>query len=329
MEKYSKWRDPASGIAPLVVPLPTSGDSTPPAVKVIALPLAWALGVVRTTLVVLLLLIHAVVIEGALAVLLVAPPLHQAVSQALTAVHARLILLLLGFVNISADTVSLKRTGRSPPQVPFDPSKGDLIIANSSSYVDLLYLAFRYNPTFLLPVANGSNVTGWRRVGLLRAILDSGRLPSGSAVAADTLDEALSKAPGPCVVFPECTTSNNRGLLKFGNFASPSSVKARPVRTFLVAFKYPPPTRITPTATYPIPSSTPLPHMFALACSPAPVSLTIRRLHPSESPKLSTSNRKEDWDAVAEALAALGRFKRINGIDFSSKQAFLEYRKGR
>ncbi|KAK4054778.1 hypothetical protein OIV83_000702 [Microbotryomycetes sp. JL201] len=328
MEKYSKWRDPASGIAPLVVPLPpTAGESTPPIVKLIALPLAWSLGAVRTVLVAALLLIHAIIVQGALKLLLVAPALHQVVSGVLTAIHARLILLLLGFVYISADTVSLKRTGRSPPQSPFAPSKGELIIANSSSYIDVLYLAFRFNPTFLLPAAGTpGSVTGWKSVGMVQAILNSGKLPTRSETA-DSLEAALEKAPGPCV----CTTSNNRGLLKFGSFSSATGSKTKPVRTFILAFKYPLPTSITPSATCPIPGAalSPISHMFALACSPAPTSLTVRRLHPSESPKLSTANRKEDWDAIADILAALGRFKRLNSIDFEAKRAFLAYKKSR
>lgn len=32
---------------------------------------------------------------------------------------------------------------RSPPAIAFAPKSGDVLVANSSSYVDVLYLAFR------------------------------------------------------------------------------------------------------------------------------------------------------------------------------------------
>lgn len=86
MEKYSNWRvscavllytiseltyfmqDPATGVAPFLKPLPPSTDSLPPVVQFIALPLAWALGGVRTGLILLLLLLQAVIVEGLLSV---------------------------------------------------------------------------------------------------------------------------------------------------------------------------------------------------------------------------------------------------------------------
>ncbi|KAK4058185.1 hypothetical protein OIO90_000924 [Microbotryomycetes sp. JL221] len=285
-------QDPGTGIAPFVVPLPPSTESAPAAIKVIALPLSWAFGTIRTAAVVALLLVHTVIVEGALLVLLAVPALHQPMAGFLTALHARLILLLLGFVFVQADTISLKRTGRSPPNVAFAPQQGDVIVANSSSYIDVLYLAFRYNPTFLLPTTSANSpakVTGWKSAGLLRALLSSGKLPS-SASAGENLGDAVHNAPGPVVIFPECTTSNNRALLKLANLSAAGATKPKPVRTFLLAFK---------------------------------------RLHPSESPKLSTGSKQEDWDVIGDTIASVGRLKRVNGLDVESKVAFIEYRKKR
>ncbi|ORY72733.1 hypothetical protein BCR35DRAFT_333910 [Leucosporidium creatinivorum] len=333
MEKYSNWRDPATGVAPFLVPLPPSTDSLPPIVQFIALPLAWSLGAIRTGLVLLCLLLQAVLVEGLLAVCLVIPPLHVLLSRALTAILARVVLFLLGFVWIQVETVSLRRTARSPPALPFAPEQGDVLIANSSSYIDVLYLAFRYNPTFLLPVSStGSSspakITSWRRVGLLSALLSSGALPERSE-RGESFAEAVRKARGPVVVFPECTTSNNRAILRFAELLAPATgTKATALKTFILSFKYPLPTRLTPSSTYPIPSSL-LSHIFSLTTSPSPLSLTIRRLHPSESPKLSTSLKKEEWEAVAESLAATGRWKRCNGLGWERKEGFLEFRKKR
>lgn len=95
--------------------------------------------------------------------------------------------------------------------------------------------------------------------------------------------------------------------------------------------RYPLPARLTPSATYPIrsPRFSPIAHIFALTSSPVPLSLTIRRLHASESPKFSTLPKKEDWDAISEGLTTVGRWKKVGGLDWEKKQAFLEFRKKR
>lgn len=51
MEKYSRWRDPGTGIAPLVTPLPTSAADLSPVLRLGLMPLQTVLGAVRFTLV--------------------------------------------------------------------------------------------------------------------------------------------------------------------------------------------------------------------------------------------------------------------------------------
>ncbi|BGP44903.1 hypothetical protein JCM10450v2_000718 [Rhodotorula kratochvilovae] len=332
-EKFSRWRDASTGVAPFLVPLPAGNDSLPPVLQILTVPVAALLGGLRTFLVVLLLLAQLILVEGVLRVFSSLPPVYAALSRASNASIARLVLAVLGVVYIKVEAVHLRKTGRSPPAVPFDPRKGDLIVANSSSYVDLLYLAFRFNATFVLPIASptsSSKICGWRRVTLLSAILATGRLPE-TREGGETLDEALKNAVGPVVVFPEATTSNNRALLKLAELATPANAKSSPVRTFVLAFKYPAPTRLAPSLTYPIPSPSPLTgllaHIYTLTSRLTPYTLTIRRLHPSEAQKLSTAPRKEEWDALADTLAATARLKKVGALGWVEKGAFLEFRR--
>lgn len=51
-------------------------------------------------------------------------------------------MLVLGFVWIKSEDVTLRKASRSGVQAPFAPGKGSIIIANSSSPIDVLYLAF-------------------------------------------------------------------------------------------------------------------------------------------------------------------------------------------
>ncbi|GAA5831254.1 hypothetical protein JCM3766R1_002985 [Sporobolomyces carnicolor] len=331
MEKYSKWRDPSTGVAPFLMPLsPATSDlSLPSVVKFVTVPITSALAVTRALLVMLLLLAQAILVEGILSPFMLYPPLYAVLSRACNASIARMVLLVLGIVNIPVETIRLAKTGRSPPKIAFEPRKGDIIVSNSSSYVDLLYLTFRHNATFLSPVIDPSSqkVSGWTRASLVRAIWDNATVPSNSATKGETLEEAIKNARGPAVVFPECTTSNNRALLKFPALVSASLARISPsTKIFVLTFKYSPPTRLTPTLTHPIPSTPaylgPLPHLYSLLSSVSVQSFSVRRLHPSESPK------KIEWDSgLEETLASTGRLKRLGGLGWKEKEAFLEFRK--
>ncbi|CEQ39011.1 SPOSA6832_00496 [Sporobolomyces salmonicolor] len=331
MEKFSKWRaftavsqsspltlqDASTGVAPFLYPLPASSESLPPILQILAVPLAGLLGGLRTLLVVLLLLAQVILVEGVLRIFVVLPPVYAVLARATNAGICRLVLLVLGVGWIKVETVHLRKTGRSPPAMLFEPKKGDLIIGNSSSYIDLLYLAFRF-PFFPCQVS------------LLGAIMAAGKLPERSE-GGENLEDAIRKASGPVAVFPEATTSNNRALLRFAELqAPPAGAKAIPVRTFVLAFKYSPPTRLSPSLAYPIPSTSlllPLSHVFSLTSRPVLYSISIRRLHPSESPKISSAPRKEEWDQLAETLATTARLKRVGGLGWEDKGAFLEFRK--
>ncbi|GAA5934277.1 hypothetical protein JCM3775_006956 [Rhodotorula graminis] len=336
-EKFSRWRDPSTGIAPFLVPLPAGTNSLPPALQLVTVPVAALLGAVRGLLVVLLLLAQTVLVEGILLIFSPVPPVHAALTRACNASLARLVLLVLGVVHVKVETVQIRKTVRAPPAVPFDPRKGDVIIANSCSPLDLLYLAFRYNATFLLPVAasptasSSSTIAGWRRVTLLSAILASGQLPQPGA-AAESLEAAVKKAVGPVVVFPEGTTSNNRALLKLADIATPAAgAKSSPLRTFVLAFRYPAPTSLAPSLTYPIPTPSPLSgllsHLYTLTSRLTPYTFSVRRLRASEAPKLSVRPTKDEWDALGEALANTARLKKVGGLGWVEKGAFLDFRR--
>ena len=109
------------------------------------------------------------------------------------------------------------------------------------------------------------------------------------------------------------------------------------------AHSYDPPTALTPSLTHPIPSVlNPLPHLFSLACSLAPLSISIRLLPSSEAPSAPTFILSEvvsattlggggvdgGKDFVTEAcavlIAQLGKMKRV-GAGWEDKIAFLEF----
>ncbi|GAA5922188.1 lysophosphatidic acid acyltransferase LOA1 [Sporobolomyces koalae] len=332
MEKYSKWRDPSTGVAPFLYPLSPATTTLPPIARFVTLPLTTTVGAVRTLLLVLLVLAQTILVEGVLSLLSIYPPVYRPIARACNASICRLILVVFGIFSIPVETILLRKTGRSPPQAAFEPKQGDVIVANSSSYLDLFYLAFRHNVTFLLPVIDSSDkVTGWKRVSLIRALWTNGRIPERSVASAsgETLEVAIKNARGPVVVFPECTTSNNRALLKFPSL-SPTSLRVAPgSRIFVLTFKYCQPTRFTPSLTHPIPAHSPflgpLPHLFSVLSTLTIHSFSIRRLHPTESPK--SLEGTENGQNLEDVVATTGRFKKLGGLGWIEKRAFLEFRR--
>jgi len=133
----------------------------------------------------------------------------------------------------------------------------------------------RYNPLFVLPVANapasssardassisytpgrktgtGSAaissfdrvlsppevIRGFRQVSLLEIISSTGNTPSApSSVPLRSLDDIRRSARSPVVVFPECTTSNGRGLLRFADVFNGASVPTKGYNIFLMCVR--------------------------------------------------------------------------------------------
>ncbi|GJE84450.1 hypothetical protein PsYK624_005260 [Phanerochaete sordida] len=380
MEKFSAFRDPGTGIQPFLTPVPpVSADILATAL----LPVGYALGLIRTALVLALGLLYALLVGGVCTLLTPVPPLYRAVSHALTAVIARSVLLLVGVWWIPVEVVTRKRAlrGSKGPE-SWSPKAGDVIVSNWASWIELLWLAFRFNPIFLLPVSEPvdlpatsqassplsvkpgrrtgtgsaaisspstrtptprSSIVGFRSVSLFGALAATGSVPLTREQAGkySSFEDIRSKADRPVVVFPECTASNGRGLLRFSNVFPRTTLPVKDFQVFIMCVRYDPPTALTPTLSHSIPSNmlNPLPHIFQLASTLLPLTLSIRLLAPSESPssgaflasEFAAPGSKND-DVLSEACAALiaqiGKMKRV-GLGWEDKVAFLEFYKGK
>lgn len=122
----------------------------------------------------------------------------------------------------------------------------------------------------------------------------------------------------PLVLFPEGTTTNGRGLLRFIDVFGPAGADTargdKPWTAWVACVKYATPTPTAPTATYSVPARR-LPvvrHVLALlsAFPPAVGSgpLTVHLLSALDAPNAQMSGLTE---ACAKAVGALGRMKRV------------------
>ncbi|KAH8118389.1 hypothetical protein DFH11DRAFT_668282 [Phellopilus nigrolimitatus] len=384
MEKYSAYRDPGTGIQPFLSPVPPQGSES---LATILRPGLYLLGTIRCILVLLLGLVYFIVVQTVCFLLSPLPFVYKPVTDVLTAVIARLSLLAVGIYWVPVEVVRRKK-GRTSVKESWSPKPGDVIVSNWISWLEIAWLAFRFNPTFVLPVTapieitasqtpsssritpgrktgTGSaaispplqnraqtkraDVLGFTEVSLLRIISVCGHVPpygSGTSSALRSFEDVLEcakKARRPIVLFPECTTSNARGLLRFANMFKGVPAPVKDFNVFLMCSRIDPPTALLPTLSLPIPSShpsiNPIPHILSISSSILPHALSIRLLAPSESPSsgtfllnevLSGSTFGEDVlsEVCATLISEIGRVKRT-GMGWEDKAMFLDFYRGK
>ncbi|KAK7544763.1 uncharacterized protein J3D65DRAFT_545380 [Phyllosticta citribraziliensis] len=224
MEKYSQYRDRGSGIAPF---FPVRPDPSG-----IALPLHVFLFACRLPL-----------LLGASAIYFL---LLSWLSVGLLVRKAALWLILgipgVWWIDLQIDGV--RRGSLAKHHKNRLPSSGTVIASSFTSPLDALYLAAIFDPVFTISYPNTRLV---ERVNLFRAFLHALAPPTTQPppnAKLTTLAALIAQNPDTSiVVWPECTTTNGRGILPF----SPSLLTV-PARTkiFPLSLRYSPGDVTTP-----------------------------------------------------------------------------------
>ncbi|QRW16406.1 hypothetical protein RhiXN_04407 [Rhizoctonia solani] len=254
MEKFSAWRDPGTGVqasVPFLTPVPP--QSTKSLADYGAAAFGIVFGVFRSILALILLALF-VAFHLVCVLLLPIPPLHRFFSWLVIAILGRIFLCLLGFWSISTYVASRKnRRADTATSDDWSPGPGDIIVSNWASWIEVLWLAVRYNPQFVLPVcasptlsatqttapatpgrrtgtgsaqvstasaARRQQILGFRTASLLEMILATGHVPpygSSTSTVMATIEDIRAQCDRPLVVLPECTTSNGRALIRFAD----------------------------------------------------------------------------------------------------------------
>ncbi|KAF5322698.1 hypothetical protein D9619_000453 [Psilocybe cf. subviscida] len=390
MEKFSAYREQASrysqflqahavansisSMQPFLTPVPPLGSDL---LAKATLPIRYPLAVIRTALVLVLALVYVLLVQGICLVFLPVASLYQLFTHLFTFILARTALFILGFLWISPEQFNRKRGRGVKLAETWNIKAGDIIVSNWASWIEILWLATQYNPTFVIPIVEclpetpaasrtgtpishkpgrrtgtGSAniqmadralvtripIAGFRQLSLLSMIAYTGGVPElgGPSFA---LEEIRRSAKGPVVVFPECTTSNGRGLLRFADVFR-TYVPAKGYQVFIMSARFDPPTPTSPTLTHPIPSLTinPFSHLFSICTSISPAELSIRLLAPSESPssplfvasEILADYAGEDQlsETCANLIAQMGKMKRT-GMGWEDKCNFLQFYRGK
>lgn len=219
-----------------------------------------------------------------------------------------------------------------------------MIASSFTSPIDAVYLAAIFDPVF---TASYSNTRQVERISLLQAVFHAFAAPSTQPEPGTKLvdvDALVEKYPNrPIVIFPECTTTNGRGILPLSHalLGVPSKTKVFPV-----SLRYTPVDVVTP-----LPGSY-ISFIWTLLSKPthcirvriAECVLNTRSAvdaPPARSTRQSTYNsnyldtleqdaadggvtagERAFLDNVGESLARLGRVKRV-GLGVKEKQEFV------
>ncbi|KAI0124055.1 hypothetical protein BJ170DRAFT_598377 [Xylariales sp. AK1849] len=293
MEKYSQYRDRGSGISPFIP------HSTP--ISVFTTMLHSFIFLFRLPL----FLFYA----GFYFLLLTHLPLP---------VVARKLLLwgMLGipgiwWVDLQLDGVKRGSLHQQPPDRV--PQPGSVIAAQFTSPIDALYLAAIFDPIFTVSYPDTRKV---QRISLLGAILlalGPVQLTPPDPRSLTTVQKILEENPHRVVaVFPECSTTNGKGLLPLS-----SSILSAPgrARIFPVSMRYTP-----QDITTPIPGSY-FGFMWNLLSRPT----HYIRVRIAEAIMKNEQGDEEErvLDHVGETLARLARNKRV-GLTLKDKAGFVD-----
>lgn len=224
------------------------------------------------------------------------------------------------------------------------PQPSSIIASSFTSPIDSLYLAAIFDPVFAASYPSTRLV---HRISLFEAILRAFQHPQEhpplNACLTD-LQTLLQQYPSqPVVIFPECTTTNGRGILPFS--ASLLTVPSK-TKIFPISLRY-----------TPADITTPVPGMYLAFfwnllsrpthCIRVRIAESVHNTAYSSSMGSSkqtslldtmrnqgtllgleensdvSSDEKIVLDKVAEALARLGRVKRV-GLSATDKEAFVK-----
>lgn len=226
MEKYSQFRDKGTSIAPFFPPAPAQDGLIWSLFKV---PLFF----VRLPAVFFLSIFHFCIVE------------YLPVGASVVNGVIMTLLCIAGVLWVDLQVDGVKRGSLSrKSQTGHLPTQGTIVASSFTSPIDALYLAGIFHPIFTRSYPDIKKV---EKISLLKAVLLAFAPPALTPpenAKLVTLKELKEEYPDSIIcVFPECTTTNGRAILKL----SPSLLSADiETKIFPVSVRYAPGDVATP-----------------------------------------------------------------------------------
>ncbi|PBP27299.1 hypothetical protein BUE80_DR001516 [Diplocarpon rosae] len=338
MEKYSQFRDRGSGIAPFFPVLSTpAGIYLPAHVFLFLFKLPFFVTVATT---------YFLFLQWF--------PLGSLLKKAIL----WMILGIPGIWWIDLQIDGVKKGSLATKHEGRVPQPADIIASSFTSPIDSIYLAAIFDPIFTISYPHTRQVQYVSLFGaILRALSQPQEFPPKGARMTDLKTLVAEHPKRVIVVFPECTTTNGKGILPF----SPSLLTTPPTtKIFPISLRYSPPDITTPVprqywafiwnllsqpthcirvriAEVVYNTSKPADQasekkdrylsnfLDVLGEDSATTSSTDTLISLSDQPAEVNADEKKVLDKVGEALARLGRVKRV-GLTLKDKLAFLDAR---
>ncbi|WPH03117.1 vacuolar protein sorting protein vps66 [Acrodontium crateriforme] len=226
MEKYGQYRDKSTGIAPFF-------SVAPPASSPLLLPWHILLFTIRIPFLIVAWLVWLLAVQWMPA----GSMFRKATQWCLLGIPG------VWWIDLQVDGVRRGSLASGPKGRL--PGTGTIIASSFTSPLDVLYLAAIFDPIFTLSEPKSRKV---RPISLESALASCFAVPNplelNSKVEPTELAKLTKRNPNRViVVFPESTTGNGRGILRF----SPSLLSALPnTKIYPVSLRYSPPDVVTP-----------------------------------------------------------------------------------
>lgn len=328
MEKYSHWRDSGTGIQPFLPLKPAKTSSTLDLISeilnkyIVGPPVA----IIRLSLISIY--YFCFTIFSSILNIIPSGSIKYLIGRIYYICVARLALFVMGFYWINSEKVTLMR-GRKheKKEKSHNVNHGDVIICNSLSYIDILYFLFRFNPTFVKVYENGKV----KPISVKEALADTGSYPTlkeeeGAVTIKELSKSCQEKKNGPIVVFPEGTTTNGKGILKFVPvFSDITTDDNLPIHIYSIKYAF-----SGHNLSFTVGSK--IPHLFRTCCQ-LYNTMTIKYLDSQESKfteiaaQADLPNADTEGQLGAHASKLIGQILRVRktGLNVRDKCEFLDY----
>ncbi len=213
------WRDSSTGINPFL-PACRKSYKDPSFIDKLSGPLLTILGVFRLVMLAIVCILD-LIISFSLGYLL-----SWETMSRINVLFGEVMIRLLGYSTIEEKTCVAQyskdfngetqlRIGRYKAHSEHDKVRpGDLVIANHSSYIDLVYLRLKYNAMFTKGSFYPPHIVYESSLSECLTFQDS-NVSEAELKQRKVLTDLLNEAKRPIVVFPEGTRTNGRALIKF------------------------------------------------------------------------------------------------------------------